>query len=519
MTRTAKIGIAAALAAALVGLAGCSAGTTSQAASESVVIDRTFDVQTLDPARMFSATGNLVLHHIYQTLLTFEGSDITTPVDGLASYEFSEDFKVMTLTMKGGATFSDGTPVTVDDAVFSLQRLQGIAGNPSFLLENVVVAKASDTTLTLTSPEPNPTLAAILPSPSLGIVNSKEVKSNGGTIDDKDTAEAYLNETSAGSGPYMLESADINTQFRLKLNPNFTGNKPVKTTVVIRNVGSDIQVINVQSGESQIAIDLNSDQIRSLDAAKTNVQTGLSTSTIFLLLNQSSTINKWTANPKFLEAVKYAIDYDQILSLAGPDAVRPGGVVPQGIAGAIDSQKGVSTDLAAAKIALEESGYNGDEIELGFPSDLSEFGVFFQPLAESIQAQLKELGINVTLAPKPTGPSLDSYRAGKEQMTIWSWIADYPDPSDYLLFLPGEIVGLRGNWSAGSAELDSLKKAAIDARDQASRVAAYEELQAAMASEGPFIVLAQPAANIVSSVSINSVVPNAMWGLNIDTIK
>ena len=63
----------------------------------------------------------------------------------------SEDAKIVTLTLKDGHTFSDGTPVTVDDVVFSLERVQGIKGNPSFLLADVKVAKVDDKTLTLTS--------------------------------------------------------------------------------------------------------------------------------------------------------------------------------------------------------------------------------------------------------------------------------------------------------------------------------------------------------------------------------
>ena len=81
--------------------------------------------------------------------------------------------------------FSDGTPVTADDVVFSLQRLIGMKGNPSFLLDGVTVAKKDASTVVLTSAKPNAALPFILPNPALSIVNSKVVTANGGTTDDE----------------------------------------------------------------------------------------------------------------------------------------------------------------------------------------------------------------------------------------------------------------------------------------------------------------------------------------------
>ena len=204
---TAAVGL---VVAAALALTACSAGGTDNAASgKSLVVDASFDLKTADPNREYETTGSIVAKALYETLLTFKavdgGGDV---VDGLASYEMNADNTVLTLTMKDGKKFSDGTDVTVDDAVFSLQRVQGVKGNPSFLLDGITIEKTSDTTLTLTSATPNPALPFILPNPALGVVNQEIVEKNGGSTSADDDAEAFLNKESAGSGPYKLESFD-----------------------------------------------------------------------------------------------------------------------------------------------------------------------------------------------------------------------------------------------------------------------------------------------------------------------
>ena len=515
----------AAAALALASLTACS-GPSSDApdgngdGATAVVVDTSFDIKSLDPARSFEPTGSIVNHVLYQTLLTFDGDDVSTVVDGLASYELSAGDTVLTLTMKGDATFSDGTPVTVDDVVFSLQRVQGIAGNPSFMLENVTVAKTSDTTLTLTSPAPNPTLVFLLPNPSLGIVNSAVVKKNGGTTGSDDAAESYLNGASAGSGPYVLESFDATSQIVLNANKEFAGDKPAMSRIVLRNVNGETQKINVQSGQSQVAIDLNPDQVGELDAATVNVITAASRNSVYMMLNTDPGVSTATSDPHFVAAVKAAIDYDKILALGGEGALRPGGLVPSMLMGALSTEQGLQHDVDAAKKSLADSKYAGEKVTLHYANDITVAGIALEPLAVTIQADLKAIGINLVLAPSPEATELDSYRGGKEEMGIWSWGADFPDPSNYLAFLPGENVGSRAMWKVGSAaNVEALRADAENASGDDDRAAAYQALQVGLNTDGPFIPLFQPAVHIVTSTAITAVDSNLVWTVDLASIE
>lgn len=502
-------------------LVGCSTTSTtpSTSAARSLVVNSSFDLKTVDPGRAFEPTGGLIDHVLYQTLLDFEGGDVSKPVAGLASYAFTDDDKVMTLTMKKGNVFSDGTPVTVDDAVFSLERLQGLQGNPSFLLDGVTIAKTSDTTLTLTSDAPNPTLAYVLQNPSLGILNSKLVIEHGGTTDQNDKAQSFLDATSAGSGPYELESYDANAQIVLKANPKYTGEKPGYSRVVVVNVAGETQAINIQAGQAQVALDLNPNQVKALPSGSLNVKTAASSDTIYMMLNQDPTISTITSNAKFSAAVKEGLNYDKLLALAGPGAVRPGGVVPSMFVGALPTDQGNAYDPAAAKKDLAASGYAGEPITLHYASDTTDKGIAFQPLAETVQAQLKTLGIDIVLAPAPEATELDNYRAGKEEMGIWSWGADYPDPLDYIAFGPGQNLGKRAGWQPGATpSVDALMTAAQTAQSD-TRAAAYQKLQVAMNELGPFIPIFEPVENIVTAKSISSFTPNVVWSIDLASIK
>ena len=70
--------------------------------------------------------------------------------------------------------------------------------------------------------------------------------------------------------------------------------------------------------------------------------------------------------------------------------------------------------------------------------------------------------------------ALDGYRAGKEEMGLWEWGPDFPDPSDYLNFLPGALVGLRAGWATGAdATLEALGKQAASTTTDDARAPLY----------------------------------------------
>jgi peptide/nickel transport system substrate-binding protein len=499
-------------------VAGCSSGKTSNsdASSKTLTIDKAFDLKTADPGRMYEPTGEMVDKALYETLLTFKGGDVSKAVDGLASLDRSDDAKTFTLTLKGTHKFSDGSTMSADDVVFSLQRVIGMKGNPSFLLDGVTVSKTDDKTIVLTTATSTPALPSILANPALGILNSKVVKANGGTTTESDGAEKYLNTHSAGSGPYQLSSLNLASQVVLAKNKNYNGvMKPTYDRVVIRNVEGATQKINVQGGDSDVALDLSGDQVSSLGSGVT-VTSDPSANVIFLLLNQDPAISTATSDPNFVKAVKEAIDYKDLVSIAGTGTSQAAGVVPSMFLGALDASDALTHNADAAKADLAKSGYKGEKVTLNFPSDISLNGIAFPTIAQRIQSQLSAVGITVDLAPAPVATELDAYRGAKESIGLWYWGPDYPDPSDYLVFAPGNVVGLRAGWAAGAdPAVSKLADAAAVGGTDDERTSQFQEFQKALAASGPFIPLLQPGNNIASKSTVTNVVYNAVWTVDI----
>ena len=508
--------------AALAVTAGCSGGEGNpNQQNQALVVDTSFDLQTIDPARQFEFTGSLIDAQIYDTALEFEDGDVSTPVDGLCSYEMSDDQLVLTLTMAdSGAKFSDGSEVTADDIVFSYERLQGVGGNPSFFLDGVSVEKVDDQTITLTSENPNPTLPYILPNSSLGILNSDVVKENGGTTDDSDDAETFLNSESQGSGPYMIESYDPANEVVFTVNPEYAGDKPTYERVVLRNVAGETQKTNVQSGEAHFALDLSPDQVASLDQNAVSVKSTPSFYSIYLYTTMQSDVDETVADPKFREALRYSLDYEKLLALGGEGAQQLSSIVPNGFVGDSDPGEVPAKDVEKAKGLLEEADYDGAAIPFNYASDQTVSGVPMDQLAQTLQAEYKEVGINLELKPAPSTTNLDDYRSGEQTMGLASWGADYPDPENYLVFAPGNDVAERVQWGKGiTPEIEKLADAAEAAKTPEERDAAYAEFYSAANQSGPFLSLIQPVRTVTASNQVSEFISNADDALIFASVK
>ena len=358
----------------------------------------------------------------------------------------------------------------------------------------------------LTSEQPNPALPRILPTPTLGILNSEVVMANGGTdqpgADTADTAEEYLNSTSAGSGPYVLESFSTTARRWSPVNDAYVGPTPATfDRIVFRNSDVTTQAIDVQNGNADIVMDLASDQLASLRGADgLTIDETASPTIFFLFANANPEISEVTSNPDFVEAVRYGLDYAGILELAGEGAVQAPGVIPTHFLGALAPDQAVARDVARAKEALATVRLRRRHRPAGVRRATSPSnGLAFQPIAERIVANLDEVGITVELVPGPIATTLENYRAGNEQMGLWLWNPDYPDPQDYLVFGPGALVGLRAGWAEGAApDIEAVSQQAATTVDDAVREPLYEQFQQMLNESGPFFPLFQPTAAVVS---------------------
>ncbi|MFF7244988.1 ABC transporter substrate-binding protein [Embleya sp. NPDC008237] len=524
--RRAAAPLAVTVAAALM-LAACGGAKKqsgdAQGDGGTLVVDTSFSLKTADPGRTFEPTGILVTRPVYDTLLTFAGGDVTKPVPLLAaSFEAAPDAKTFTFPLRPEAKFSDGTPVTAKDVVFSFNRVKNLKGNPAFLLDGVTATAKDEHTVVLTTEAADPALPFRIATPALGVVNSKTVAAHGGSdaagADQGDKAEQFLNSDSQGSGPYRITKYDVSSEVILTRNDNYWGAKPKYAKVVVRNVPANTQQLNVLSGESQVSLDMSPDQAVKVKGQAQVLQQPTPT-TAFLFTNDNPATSPTTSNKDFQEAVRYGLDYKSLLDVAGAGSAQAAGIVPGFFTGALDPAKAVQRDVPRAKAALARAGLNNPSVDLYYASDVTINGINFGDLGARVQANLKEVGININLKPAPTQTALDSYRNGTESMGLWWWQADYPDASDYLAFTPGELVALRAGWKKdANAEVSDLAQRAKVATSDAERVALYKQLQEAMNKTGPFMPLLQPAQVIAANNSVKNLHYNPIWYIDVDKL-
>ena len=202
------------------------------------------------------------------------------------------------------------------------------------------------------------------------------------------------------------------------------------------------QLLNVQRGSHEVAIDLSADQAQTLKSnSKVHVSLQPSTWVFWLFTNNDPQISAITSNKQFQTAVRYALDYKSIVGVAGPGAIQAPGMIPSMFLGSLPQKDAIKQNLTKAKAALAASGVASQQVTLEYPSDLTINGVPFTTLAQKVQANLQAAGFNVTLSGSPTSNWLKKYRDGKMAFGLSLWGPDYPDPADYLAFTPG-------SWSA-----------------------------------------------------------------------
>jgi peptide/nickel transport system substrate-binding protein len=519
-----------AAAAALACVAAAYGATAHSAAVPTLVVDNSFTIKTSDPQRAFDPTASIIDRGLYDTLFTYKGGDLANPIPLLvSSWKATGNAKTFTFQLKPNVHFADGTPLTSADVVFSLNRLINLKGNPSFLLAGITVKASGKYGVVMRSTTPATQLPAILANPSTGIVNSKLVKAHGGSAaadaSTADKAEQWLNTSAsagAGSGPYVLKSYSTTSQITLAPNTHYWGTKKAAfSSVVVRNMIATTQLINIQRGSHEVAIDLAADQASSLKGnSKLHVSLQPSTWTFWLFANNDASISSVTSNKQFQTAVRYALDYKSIVSVAGPGAIQAPGVIPSMFLGALPQKDAVKQNLAKAKAALQASGVGSQQVTLEYPSDLTINGVPFTTLAQKVQANLQAAGFDVQLSGSPTSNWLTKYRDGKMAFGLSLWGPDYPDPADYLTFTPGQLVGLRAGWPKGAdPAIEKLAAQALVTTDAAKRKTVYQQIQTQLNLRGPFFPLIQPTQVFVSTSDLKNAVYNATYSIDVTQVS
>lgn len=496
--------------------------------SSTVVVAMGSGFSTLDPGYVYEKYPPLIMNACYENLFKFYSND-GAPEPCLAdTYEFSEDNLTLTVNLKQNVTFASGNPMTSADVAFSINRCKNLQGNPAFICDTIEsIETPDDYTVVFHLTQPDSAFLSKLTYSSLAVLDSEVVKANGGTdaedASSVDTAQDYLNTTSAGSGMYVMTSYIPDQEVVLEKNPNYWGEATNVDKYIIRiQPDSNTQMMTLSTGDIDVAMNMTDDTMAELEGQE-NVQivNGATKTVGFVMMNMNEEYGGPVSDPLVQQAIRKALNYTNFQTICGDGSITPYSLIQSGFMGSKGERDANYTNVEEAKALLAEAGYaDGFDIDMTV-CDLDMEGILLTDLAQLVKSDLAQIGINVNIVSQPWAAGYgDAYRDGTLGFTVMYWATDYNDPNVQIEFLPGKTVGVRAGWSEDmNPELAALYDEAMNATDNDARVAVLEEIQDAMYEDGPFIFVVQAPAHIAYNTRLEGVAISDPYSLDLTLIN
>ena len=464
----------------------------------------------IDPSRMSWTNEATVIKQVFVGMFSFNAdltlkSVVAKEIPTVANKGISADGKTYTFNLNPNVTWSDGKKVTAKDFEYSIKRMLSpeiasdyasfyfaIAGAEAYnaatdkdaatkeQLKSAVGVKAvNGTTLQITLAYQSPTFLQLMALPQSFPLREDIIAANGEKWTEPPN---YI-----GNGPFVLTEWVHQDHITLKPNSNYWGAKPKLSEIQLKMItdinaslaaykNNELDMTTVQPGtEKTIMADpvLSKEIVRFNDLATYGLTFNLAVPPF--------------DNAKVRQAITTAIDRDTFIDKIRNGVGKPAtSWIPPGMPGYnanLGSQ--YKFDKAKAKQLLSDAGY----------SDVSKLPpIKFQyadsagnkTIAQFLQAQMKDnLGIDLILEPMETKAFQAAYNAKQYSMKWGGWIADYPDPENWL----PELYGTKGgnnkqNYS--SKQFDDLAAQAKVELDNSKRLQLWDQAQQIVVDDAPF---------------------------------
>lgn len=282
-------------------------------------------------------------------------------------FTVSPDGLVYSVTIREDAAFHDGTPVTADDVVFTIEKAQDAAlKSPRRVSwDGVTVKKTADRALTFTLKQP---YAPFMSSLTMGILPSRLWKS----LDADQIPFSALNIAPVGSGPYEIEStrrgADgIPTEATLRANESYALGQPYIETIHLKFYMNETDLATaLERGDVESASNLSPAIAESLKDARLVTAPFTRVFGIFFNQNQNEALLYKEARRALSAAIDREAIIDEVLSGYGTvaDGPLPPSVVRMALEegaeaedGATQTAAATSTSQADAEAILAKAGW------------------------------------------------------------------------------------------------------------------------------------------------------------------
>lgn len=484
-------GILTALVAGNVATAAVVPAGVQLAEKQTLVRNNGSEVQSLDPHKIEGVPESNINRDLFEGLLI---SDVDgKPSPGVAEKWENKDFKVWTFHLRKDAKWSDGTPVTAQDFVYSWQRL----ANPntaspyaSYLqyghivnIDDIIAGKKpitdlgvkalDDHTFEVTLSEPVPYFYKLLVHSSVSPVPRAAVEKFG----EKWTQPANI----ITNGAYKLKDWVVNERIVLERNTNYWDNaKTVINQVTYLPISSEVTDVNrYRSGE--IDMTYNNMPIELFQKLKKEIPNEVHVDPYlctyyYEINNQKAPFN----DVRVRTALKLALDRDIIVNKVKNQGDLPAySFTPP----YTDGAKLVEPEWfkwsqekrnEEAKKLLAEAGYTAEKpLTFDLLYNTSDLHKKLAIAAASIWK--KNLGANVKLGNQEWKTFLDTRHQGNYDVSRAGWCADYNEPTSFLNMVLSDSSNNTVHYK--SPAFDKLIADTLKVTDEAQRSELYSKAE------------------------------------------
>lgn len=395
-------GIGAALASLLV-LSGCAGGAQPAAHDDTLRLGTMTVPTSLDPIDAIGS-GLPFFQAVYDTLLKRTPDGTYEPM--LATeWSYDESQTVLSMTLRDGVAFDDGTAFDADAAKANLDRFRDGGGPNAAYLAGVEVAVVDDAHVTLTLPKPDPGLLFSL-SDSAGLMANPA----------KFATDDALVTTPDGTGPYVLDSEEtaIGTTWSYDRREGYWGDEPDFSTLTISVFDNENAMVNgLKTGQLDSALlQVADQQLAAEQDQNLTLQDVLFDFQGVLLFDRGGVVTPALADPKVRQALNYAVDRETLLQVVrdgrGEVTSQVWGVDTQGYDEALDERYAYDPDKAEELLA--EAGY-ADGFELVLPRLTT---IVTDNIATALQTDLAAVGVTLTWADIDSATALQQIFVDKQ---------------------------------------------------------------------------------------------------------
>ncbi|MFN8770110.1 MAG: ABC transporter substrate-binding protein [Neisseriaceae bacterium] len=468
---------------------GCSKNSSSNYNHDMLRVDMGAEVPTLDPQLIEDKNSQRVANDLFMGVVTSDQNNM--PIPGLAkSWDISKDDKTYTFHLRDDIKFSDGTPISAKDVVYSWQRLvDPKTGSPYTYIATSIknaqqitnnelpatslgVDAIDDKTVRLTLIYPDKDILAKLTLSPFSVISRKAVQKH-----NKKWTKA---ENLVTSGAYKLKEHVINGYLLEEKNPFYYNAKNVSINQVkfFPLVDSNGSLSKYKSGDLEITWTVPVDQFKEIRKEyKNQLHVTPLEGLVYYDLNM---LHPEFKNPKTREALSLAIDRVALAKeVLGTGVIPSYSIVTHSIDGGKYSKVTYpwvndprTKQIALAKQLYKEAGYSANnplKLVITYSTDDEK-----KKVALAIASMWKAvLGANVTIQNQDWKTFLQALQKGDYQIAADRWFADYNGVTTYTQMYV--CHALENSSKYCNPEYDKYIKEAMNATTTQQSVNAYNK--------------------------------------------